>query len=149
MRAAIKRLLNGLAPTELAGSGLELATAVLLHEMARADFDRQPVEIERLRSELAAHFALSAPAVDALLGNAEVHAAQAVSLHTYIAALNARLTPADKRPLMLMLWRVACADGRVDANEEHLLRRLADLLHVPHRDFIAAKMAACSTLPGG
>lgn len=43
---------------------------------------------------------------------------------------------------MELLWRVAFADGRLDRYEEHLIRRIADLLHLPHRDFIRAKLRA-------
>ena len=39
-----------------------------------------------------------------------------------------------------MLWRVAFADGRIDKYEEHLVRKAADLLYVPHRHFIRAKL---------
>lgn len=147
MQAAIKRLLSRLAPTEVS-SGLELATAVLLLEMARADFDRGQVELESLRAALAAHFSLSASAVEALLDEADAQAARVVSLHDSLGQLNARLSPTEKLPLMRMLWRVAYADGRIDPNEEHLLRRLAELLHVPHRDFIAAKLAAAAASTG-
>jgi uncharacterized tellurite resistance protein B-like protein len=40
------------------------------------------------------------------------------------------------------MWRVAYADERLDAHELHLMHRIADLLHVPHPDSIAAKMRA-------
>jgi uncharacterized tellurite resistance protein B-like protein len=38
-----------------------------------------------------------------------------------------------------MLWKVSCADGKIDAHEEHLVRKVADLLYVPHARFIQAK----------
>ncbi|MBI3171641.1 MAG: TerB family tellurite resistance protein, partial [Hydrocarboniphaga effusa] len=44
--------------------------------------------------------------------------------------------------LLGLLWRVAYADGKLEANEEHLLRRLSDLLHLSHGDFIRARHAA-------
>jgi uncharacterized tellurite resistance protein B-like protein len=41
-----------------------------------------------------------------------------------------------------LLWTVAYADGHADAHEAHLLRRIADLLHIRHGDAIAAKLRA-------
>jgi len=35
--------------------------------------------------------------------------------------------------------KMAYADHELDKYEEHLLRRLAELLHVPHKDFIQTK----------
>ena len=39
-----------------------------------------------------------------------------------------------------MLWRVTCADGHVDKYEEYLVRKIADLLYVPHREYIRMKL---------
>jgi len=61
-----------------------------------------------------------------------------VSLFDYVKVLNAGLDAAGKRALMEMLWEVAYADGRIDKYEEHLLRKLADLLYIPERDYIGA-----------
>ena len=41
-----------------------------------------------------------------------------------------------------MLWLVAFADGKKDAHEEHMVRKIAGLLHVAHPDFIDAKLKA-------
>jgi uncharacterized tellurite resistance protein B-like protein len=69
-------------------------------------------------------------------------AREAVSLHGPVARLNAELDADGKRDLIHWLWRVAAADGRIDAHEEHLLRKLAELLFVPHADYIRGKLAA-------
>lgn len=119
----------------------EVAIAVLLLECARADFDRQPAELEEIRRLLGSELGLSATERDALIADAERSAREAVSLHGPVSRLNQELSPDDKRALMAWLWRVAHADGRVDAHEEHLLRRVADLLYVPHADFIRTRLA--------
>jgi uncharacterized tellurite resistance protein B-like protein len=119
-----------------------LACAVLLLECARADFEHHEAELDTVRAALSAHFGLAPDELDALIAEAGDHARRAVSLHDYVERLNRGLDAADKRRILDLLWRVAYADGRVDPHEEHLLRRLADLLHLPHRDYIAAKLAA-------
>jgi uncharacterized tellurite resistance protein B-like protein len=40
------------------------------------------------------------------------------------------------------LWRAAYSDGALHEYEEHLIRRIADLLHLSHSQFIGAKLRA-------
>jgi uncharacterized tellurite resistance protein B-like protein len=120
------------------------ATAVLLQELVRADFEHHDLETGQLRAELAQAFGISPQQVDELLGSAAHLAAAKVSLHDEIAQLNTQLDAAGKRELIAMLWRLAWADGRVDPQEEALIRRLADLLFVPHGVFVQEKLKAAS-----
>ena len=72
---------------------------------------------------------------------------KSVSLYEFTSRLNEELSPEEKADTVEMLWRVAFADGRLDKYEEHLIRKAADLLHVPHRRFIRAKLKAERDLP--
>ncbi len=56
--------------------------------------------------------------------------------------MNERYGQPERIALVRNLWRVAFADGDLDRHEEHLVRRVADLLHVRHSDFIRAKQEA-------
>lgn len=120
----------------------DVAIAVLLLECARADFENQPAELEMVRRGLREQFGVDEAALDKLLGDAGASARNAVSLHGPLSRLNAELSADDKRGLMGWLWRVAAADGRIDPHEEGLLRKLADLLYIPHADYIRAKLDA-------
>ncbi|MGH8516506.1 MAG: TerB family tellurite resistance protein [Panacagrimonas sp.] len=120
----------------------DIAIAVLLLECARADFDKQPAEIGAVRSALRAQFGLDDGEVERLMGEATQSASASVSLYGPVARLNDELTQDEKRALMQWLWRVAAVDGRVDPNEEALLRKVADLLYVSHADYIRAKLGA-------
>ena len=82
---------------------------------------------------------------DALLAQARDKARVSVSLHEYTGTLHNSLDADGKRELITMLWQVAWANGRVDKYEEHLLRRLVDLLHIPMADYIRAREAAAPT----
>lgn len=145
-----QRLLRRFEPTpeEDGGYRRRLACAVLLLECARADFARSDAEIDVVRGALTNYFGLSVEDADALMQQAAMRAEQAVSLHEYVSRLNAELQPADKREIMAMLWRVAYADGHLDAHEEHLLRKLADLLFVPQQDYIRTKLDAAGEQDG-
>lgn len=123
-----------------------LAVALLLLELARADFDLPEVELSKIRQLLEQHYQLGTDQAEALLQQAHSAGREVVSLYDYVQALNSRLQPADKRGLMEMLWQVAYADGRLDKNEEYLLRKLAGLLYVSDEDYIRAKLAVEETL---
>lgn len=136
------KLVSALRDKPVAGNvSQELAIAVLLLETARADFEHADEEIAAARQILAGMFALDAAGLDALIVQATAEARRAVSLHAFVAELNASLDAAAKRDLIAALWRVAHADGRLHPQEEHLIRRLADLLHVPHHEFVRQKLA--------
>jgi uncharacterized tellurite resistance protein B-like protein len=146
LEALLKRLQSGTAPADPAAER-RLAAAVLLLEVARADYDHHDAERAALRAGLVRDFGVAEATVDALLEQAAVRARDSVSLYDFVQALNRTLAPDGKRELLGLLWEVAHADGRVDPHEEHLLRQLADLLHLSHADFIRGKLSAAKKSP--
>jgi uncharacterized tellurite resistance protein B-like protein len=118
----------------------ELATAALLMELARADFSESDTEVQAIRHLLQKRFELSDEALDVLMVNAAKRADRAVSLHEFTHRLNRELPEADKLQIVEMLWRVSHADGRIDKHEEHLIRRIAGLLHISDRDRVRLKL---------
>jgi len=118
---------------------LRLATAALLVEMTRADFQVEERERAAVADGLERVFGLSEQESAELIEMAEQDASEAASLFQFTRVIDGRLAPERKAKIVEMLWRVAYADGRMDKYEEHLVRKVADLLHVSHRDFIQAK----------
>jgi uncharacterized tellurite resistance protein B-like protein len=138
----LRKLTAAFAPPPKATVDRHLAMAVLLLETARADFERSPAELQLIRDQLGKAFALDDAQAEALLARALESAGSAVSLHQFIATLNAELDADGKRELLVWLWQVALADGRIEPREEGLIRQLADLLFVPHSDFVRTRMTA-------
>ena len=141
------RGLLGLDDTDGSGSDrlneqdLPLATAALLVEMSRADHELAEEERALMLDVLGSHFGLPVDEARALLESAERESEHAVSLHEYTSLLNDSLEPAQKSRVLELLWQVAQADGRVDKYEEYLVRKVADLLYVPHGEFIRTKLS--------
>ena len=133
-----------LATHEIAIDTLPLAVAALLLEIARADQLVDEVEKQAVIAAVARVCALDAEALGALLATASEAVEEAVSLLEFTAVVNQRLARAQKLELLELLWRVAYADGRLGHYEEYYIRKLADLLHLSHSDFIRAKLAACA-----
>jgi uncharacterized tellurite resistance protein B-like protein len=126
---------------DLGPQRVQTACAVLLLECARADFELGAPETAVIRRAMAQWFGLGTQEVDALIAQATAESRETVSLHRYVERINAEFSLQDKVSVLRLLWRVAYADGMLDPKEELLIRRLADLLYVPHREFIASKLA--------
>jgi len=135
----------GAAPTGDPADGersRNLAVAALLVEVLRADYDVAAGERRQVLESLREVLGLDAGECAELLGLAEQEVDGAHDLHQFTSELNRSLSHADKHRLMEQLWRVAQADAVVHKYEEHLIRRIASLLHISHREFIAAKLRA-------
>ncbi len=118
----------------------ELATAALLIELARSDFSESSDEIEAIKHLLERRFGLQGETLQRLLDDAAKRAANAVSLHEFTHRLNRELEESDKLEIVEMLWRVSHADGRIDKHEEHLILRVAGLLHISDKDRVRLKL---------
>jgi uncharacterized tellurite resistance protein B-like protein len=118
----------------------DLAVAALLVEVLRADYNSNVAERRQVIESVRGMLGLEAPLCEALIADAERHVDGAHDLHQFTSRLNDSLSHPEKIQLMEQLWRVAQADEAVHKYEEHLIRRVAGLLHVSHREFIAAKL---------
>lgn len=141
MIAVFKRLFAApeTAPSE---ADLRLAGAVLMLEVGYADFSLGADERKAFQARLAQRFALSGAELHDLIEQAIRQREVTVSLHEQVALINDQYDAPAKRQLIRDLWEMAFADGELHHHEEAVIRRLADLLHVPHRDFIRTKHEA-------
>jgi len=122
--------------TEEREHALRLATATLLVEVVRADQEEAVVEEEVVLKQLGDFFDLSKEETSLLVQEAEQEADYSVSLQSFTRELHERLTINEKHVVIEMLWRVALADRELDKHEDYLVRKVADLLYVPHQDLI-------------
>ncbi len=123
-------------------ASLELATAALLIEVSRADFDVSGEERAAIEELVRKSFGLTEEETREIVELAEEEVARAVSIYEFTRLVDKSFTPEQKRHIIGLLWEVALTDQRIEAREEHLIRKVATLLHVPHEVFIAEKMAA-------
>lgn len=119
--------------------GLELSAAVLMVEIALADSTIDNDELETIKNMLHEHFHIGRDETENLieLGRQEID--HATSLYNYTRTLNEQLSAGEKTKIIEMLWRVAAADVVIDKYEEYYIRKIADLLYVPHTEYIKAK----------
>ena len=124
---------------------LQLATAVLLIEVVRADGEVSDAEQRAVVEALRQRFDLTEEELADLFELAHQKSEQTHDLYSFTARLNRSLDEAERIHVFELLWTVAYADGHADAHETHLLRKLADLLHLRHADAIGARLRAEAT----
>ena len=106
------------------------ATAVLMVDVARADYVFEDSEFDSVLRLVQSHFELSAEEAAALVNAADEEAERLTSLHEFTQLLHSNLDEREKARIVFLLWKIAYADGRLDKYEDALVLKISDLLHV-------------------
>lgn len=120
---------------------VQLACAALLLELSAADQHSDENEQKTLMQILRTTFRLDDKELQQLQRLAAQEARSATSLYQFTTLINEAFGYEQKVQLLQQLWQVAYADGRLDRYEEHLIRKVSELLYLSHGDFIRAKLA--------
>lgn len=145
MLKTLKRLLGQSAsePGHHGESGqLHLAVATLLHESKRVDFGEHPLEHQAAMRALRALFGLDEAAAEPLLQQGRERARQLTSYFAPVGIVKRAFALEQRAGLIEHLWRVAYADGRLDRDEDHFVRKISHLLHVPNTECMLARARA-------
>ncbi|MCS5550303.1 MAG: TerB family tellurite resistance protein [Gammaproteobacteria bacterium] len=119
---------------------IELATAVLMIEISLADENTGDEEYKTIKKILLEKSDLDETKIDTLISLAEDEVDHTVSLHEFAETINNELSAVEKTNIIENLWRVAYADAYIHKYEEYYIRKIADLLHVSHSDYIKTKL---------
>ena len=117
-----------------------MATAMLMLEISHADFAVQNEELETIAQALQAQFGFTEAETQSLLKEVLAEEQAQTSIYPSLRLLNEHLAPEQKVRIIEDMWKVALADARLDKYEEHRIRKIADLLYVPHSEFIRTKL---------
>jgi uncharacterized tellurite resistance protein B-like protein len=118
---------------------LQLATAALFLEMMTMDDKIEPKEQEVILSLIQNNFSLTSEQATSLMGLAEQQRKQATDYFQFTSLINKTYSLEQKIHLIESLWKIAFIDNALDVQEEYFVRKIAELLHVPHSAFILAK----------
>lgn len=150
MGGLMDRLRGLVAPVAPAGPGPVAATpeldekialGVLLWIVAEADGRFLAEEKALIEQVLTAHAGVSATDLAVVMASVEEAAANRIDLYSFTREVAGDLTPAARVEIIRHLYRVAGADGAMDHDEVEVIRQIAGLLRVPHRDMIDVKLA--------
>lgn len=118
---------------------LRLATAALLIEMMHQDEEVHADEIITIKQSLTSRFNLSEKESHELFELAHAEAKDSTDYYQFTSLINQHYSRDEKIQVIEHLWEVAYSDRHLDTYEEHMVRRISELLYVPHSDFIQAK----------
>jgi len=119
---------------------LRLAVGALLLEMTHMDGEVWPEQREAVKTAVLEHFDLDQSEATELLELAEAERSESTDYFQFTSLINGVYTPEQKIGLVELLWKIAYANEDLHKYEEYLVRKVSNLLHVPHSAFIAAKL---------
>jgi len=129
-------------PDRVSEHSLQLATAALLIEVMRADAKISEDERKTVTKILRSKFKLIDEETNALLQLAEEEIWKSTGYYEFTFLINKGFTYEQKLKVIEHMWEVAFTDTELDKYEEHMIRKIANLIHVTHRDFIETKLRA-------
>ena len=118
---------------------LELTAAVLAYEIARSDGDISKDELSLLMSEIEKIAIKVGRDKNEIFKIVETYSKDSVSFHEFIEDINKNYMKEDKISLLKFMWQTAYADGRLDVDEERLIRRVADLIKIKDIEVLKLK----------
>ena len=119
---------------------IDKTCASLIIEVAFADKVFDESEINLLKNMLLDTYSLKLDDANELIANAEKTVNESTSLYGYTREVNDNFDYQSKLDFLDQLWRMAFADGNIDKYEEYVVRKISDLIHISHNDFIQSKL---------
>jgi len=120
---------------------IHLATCALLLEMANIDGEFSDSERENIISALKKKdYSLSKEDISELIRASKEELKGSIDLWQFTNLINQNYALEEKIQIIETIWKVAYADGRLDKHEDYLVHKLAELLHLTHKQLIDAKL---------
>ncbi len=131
--------LNEPVGAENSAISVEMACTVLLCEVMKADGQLDKEEEITLKRLIYKQFSLNDEEVAELILRATELSEHAIDFHQFTSKINSYYSAQEKTQIVTLLWQLAMADGNVASIEEHIIRRIADLLHLSRAEYMRAK----------
>jgi uncharacterized tellurite resistance protein B-like protein len=140
IRSIFTKTSEDITEKEQVSQKIDKTCTALIIEVALADKVFDESEVNLLKEMLLKAYTLEAEDIQDLIENAEKSVEESTSLYEYTREVNDNFDYESKLNLIDQLWRIAFADGHLDKYEEHVVRKIADLIHISHNDFIQSKL---------
>lgn len=115
---------------------------MLLVEVMRSEPDIGAAERDAVIAALRDKVGLAGDEIDRLVELAEQASRTATDHFAFTSKINEDFAMGQKVRMSERMWRMAYADGHLGAHENRVMTTVADLLYIPHGDYVAAKMRA-------
>ena len=140
LRKFRKLLQDDTPPPEDPEERIRVATCVLLLEVANIDQEFSDEERAHLFETIRGRFNLGREEAEELVDTARAAREGSVDLWQFTHSINEHFGIPEKVQIIEEIWRMVCADGMLDAHEDHLMRRLSHLLNLTHAQLIESKL---------
>jgi len=127
---------------EIPKHSIELCCFSLMVTIAKIDQRFDAHERKAITSLGVSNFKLPEDTIDEIIKDAEDASDQATSLYEFTDIIHQKLDEQSKFNLVKCLWIIAYADGDIDKYEEHIIRKISDLIYLDHARFTQAKSQA-------
>ena len=124
---------------EEVGFEVELTATVLAYEIARSDGDISDDELSVLMEEIEKIAIKVGKEKSEILKIVENYSKDSTSFFEFIEDINKNYEKDKKLSLLRFMWKTAYADGRLDVDEERLVRRVADLIKIKDIEVLKLK----------
>ncbi len=118
---------------------IELTAAVLAYEIARIDGSVSESELEILMEEIKKISTKVNKDYSEIFKLIEIYSKDSISFYDFVEDINQNYSKENKLQLLEIMWRIAYADGKLEVDEERLIRRLADLIKIKDIDVLKLK----------
>jgi len=119
---------------------LQIATAALFIEMAKADGNFSDEERERVIHTMQRTFNLDEDCVNELIELSEKKLEKSISVYEFTSIINDHFNRDEKQELLEDLWKIIYVDDKLDKYEDRLVKVIGGLINVDHKDIINAKL---------
>ena len=119
---------------------LQIATCVILLEVAKTDYEFSSIEKATVSSILKKTFDLPEEAVEELIEISKKKREESVDLWEFANLINENYTREEKIRIIEAAWKIIYADEKLDMYEDHLVHVLQKLLRLDHCELIDAKL---------
>ena len=121
-------------------SRVDLTCAALLVEVMNSDHELDEREHQEFMAVLQQSYNIAESDLEELTQLAKDEAFEATSLYEFTKLINDSYDYEKKVGLIENMWRIAFSDKRLDKYEDHLIRKVSELIYVSHSDFIKTKL---------
>ena len=118
---------------------IELTAAVLAYEIARSDGEISKDELSVLMEEIESISEKVGKDKFEILKIIKIYSKDSISFHEFIEDINDSYSKEEKHSLLEFMWKIAYADGKLDVDEERLVRRVADLIRIKDIEVLKLK----------
>ena len=118
---------------------IELTASVLAYEIARIDGTLDESELAVLLGEVKKISKKVNKSVEEILKIIEIYSNDSVSFYEFVEDINKNYSKDEKLSLLSFMWQIAYADGKLEVEEERIIRRLADLIRIKNLDVLKLK----------